>query len=77
MQNLQKRKLLHFEILYYIFYDMKELSKNQSVNLGFNGNNPTPTKELLAAIDDGEKLAHDPNAKTYSTPQELWDELGF
>ena len=36
-----------------------------------------PSKELLAAIDEGEKLAHDPNAKTYSTPQELWDELGI
>ena len=34
-----------------------------------------PTEELLAAIDDGEKLAHDPNVKTYSTPQEPWDEL--
>jgi hypothetical protein len=55
---------------------MKELSKNQSVNLGFNGNNPAPTKELLAAIEEGEKLTHNPNAKTYSTPQELWDELG-
>jgi len=48
---------------------MKELSKNQSVNLGFNGNNPAPTKEFLAAIDEGEKLAHNPNAKTYSTPR--------
>ena len=36
-----------------------------------------PSKELLAAIDEGEKIAHDPNAKTYSTPQELWDELGI
>lgn len=36
-----------------------------------------PTDEMLAAIDGGEKLAHDPNAKTYSTPQELWDELGI
>ena len=54
---------------------MKELLKNQSVNLGFNGNNPAPTKEFLAAIDEGEKLAHNPNAKTYSTPQELWNEL--
>lgn len=53
---------------------MKELLKNQSFNLGFNGNNPAPTKKL---IDEGEKLAHDPNTKTYSTPQELWDELGI
>lgn len=35
-----------------------------------------PSKELLAAIHEGEKLAHDPNAKMYLTPQELWDELG-
>ena len=35
-----------------------------------------PSKELLAAIEEGEKLTHNPNAKTYSTPQELWDELG-
>jgi hypothetical protein len=56
---------------------MKELSKNQSVNLGFNGNNPAPPKELLAAIEEGEKLTHDSNAQTYSTPQELWDELSI
>ena len=55
---------------------MKELSKNQSVNLGFNGNTENPSKELLVAIDEGERLAHDSNVKTYSTPQELWDELG-
>ena len=67
--------LLHFKIHLRIFNSMKELLKNQSVNLGFNGNNPTPTKEFLAAIDEGEKLAHNPNAKTYSTPQELWNEL--
>lgn len=36
-----------------------------------------PSKELLDAIDEGEKLAHDPKAKTYSTPQEPWDELGI
>ena len=54
---------------------MKKLLKNQSVNLGFNGNNPAPTKELLAAIDESEKHTHDPNAQTYSTSQELWDEL--
>ena len=56
---------------------MKELSKNQSVNLGFNGNNPAPTKELIDAIEEGEILAHDQKAQTYSTPQELWNELGF
>ena len=36
-----------------------------------------PSKELLAAIEEGKKLAHDPNAKTYSTPQKLWEELGI
>ena len=36
-----------------------------------------PSKELLEAIKEGEELAHDPNAKTYATPQELWDELGI
>ncbi|SMG13811.1 hypothetical protein [Fibrobacter sp. UWB13] len=56
---------------------MKELLKNQSVNLEFNGNNPVLTKKLIESIDEGEKLAHALNAKTYSTPQELLDELGF
>lgn len=41
-----------------------------------NSKTKQPSKELLAAIDEGEKLAHDPKAQTYSTPQELWDELG-
>lgn len=36
-----------------------------------------PSKELLAAIHEGEKLINDPDAKTYSKPQELWDELGI
>jgi DNA-damage-inducible protein J len=36
-----------------------------------------PSKELLEAFKEGEQLAHDPNAKTYATPQELWDELGL
>jgi probable addiction module antidote protein len=36
-----------------------------------------PSKELLEAIREGEQLARDPNAKTYKTPQELWDELGL
>ena len=36
-----------------------------------------PSKELLEAIKEGEQLAHDPNAKTYATPQELWDELSI
>ena len=41
-----------------------------------NSKKEQPSKELLDAIDEGEKLAHDPKAQTYSTPQELWDELG-
>ena len=36
-----------------------------------------PTEELLAAIDEGEKIAHAPNAKTYSTQQDLWNDLGI
>ena len=36
-----------------------------------------PSKELLEAIREGEQLAHDPNAKTYASPKELWDELGI
>ena len=42
-----------------------------------NSKTEQPSKELLAAIKEGERLAHDPNAKTYSTPQELWEELGI
>ena len=32
--------------------------------------------ELRMAVEEGERLLRDPNAKTYATPQELWDELG-
>ena len=42
-----------------------------------NSKTELPSKELLTALEEGEKLAHYPNAKTYSTPQELWDELGI
>ena len=42
-----------------------------------NSKKEQPSKELLDAINEGEKLTHDLNAKTYSTPQELWDELGI
>jgi DNA-damage-inducible protein J len=42
-----------------------------------NSKTEQPSKELLDAVKEGEKLAHDPNVKTYSTPQELWDELGI
>ena len=34
-----------------------------------------PSKELLEAIKEGEELAHDPNAKTYASFDELLDEL--
>ena len=37
----------------------------------------TPSHELTKALEEGERLARDPVAKTYSTPQELWDELGI
>ena len=36
-----------------------------------------PSKELLEAIKEGEQLAHDPNAKTYATHEELLEELGI
>ena len=36
-----------------------------------------PSRELAKALEEGERLARDPDAKTYSTPQELWDELGI
>ena len=36
-----------------------------------------PSKKLLDAIHESEKLVNDPDAKTYSKPQELWDELGI
>jgi DNA-damage-inducible protein J len=34
-----------------------------------------PSKELLEAIKEGEELAHDPNAKTYASFDELLEEL--
>ena len=37
----------------------------------------TPSHELTKALEEGERLARDPDAKTYSTPQELWDDLGI
>jgi DNA-damage-inducible protein J len=36
-----------------------------------------PSRKLAEALAEGERLARDSNAKTYSTPQELWDELGI
>ena len=36
-----------------------------------------PSKELLEAIREGEQLARNPDAKTYASPKELWDELGI
>ena len=43
--------------------------------LPFKVQYPKYSKELKKALKEGEKLAHDPNAKTYKKPQELWDEL--
>ena len=44
--------------------------------LPFKVEYPKYSKELKKALKEGEKLANDPNAKTYETPQELWDEIG-
>ena len=38
---------------------------------------PKPSRSLKNAIKEGEKLINDPKAKTYKTPQELWDEIGL
>lgn len=38
---------------------------------------PKPSRSLKKAIKEGEKLINDPKAKTYKTPQELWDEIGL
>ena len=38
---------------------------------------PKPSRSLKKAIKESEKLINDPKAKTYKTPQELWDEIGL
>lgn len=36
-----------------------------------------PSRKLAKAMEEGERLARDSDAKTHSTPQELWNELGM
>ena len=38
---------------------------------------PKYSRELKKALKEGEKLANDPNAKTYENFQEVLDELGL
>ncbi len=33
--------------------------------------------EIELASEEADQLMNDPNAKTYETPQELWDEIGL
>lgn len=33
--------------------------------------------EIELACEETDQLMNDPNAKTYETPQELWDEIGL
>lgn len=33
--------------------------------------------EIELAVEEADQLMNDPNAKTYETPQELWDEIGL
>lgn len=44
--------------------------------LPFRPRREKPKAPLDKAIEEAEQLENDPNAKTYATPQELWDELG-
>ena len=34
-----------------------------------------PSKELMEALEESERIAHDPNAKTYASFDELLEEL--
>lgn len=45
--------------------------------LPFKVEYPKYSKELKKALKEGEKLANDPNAKTYKNFQEVLDELGI
>ena len=45
--------------------------------LPFKVEYPKPSRSLKKSIKEGEKLIKDPKAKTYKTPQELWDEIGL
>lgn len=44
--------------------------------LPFTVEYPKPSRELLKAIKEADKLAKDPNAKTYDNLDELWEEIG-
>ncbi len=44
--------------------------------LPFSVEYPKPSRELLKAIKEADKLAKDPNAKTYENLDELWKEIG-
>lgn len=41
----------------------------------FNTENDTPNDTTLAAIEEGEKLLHDPNARRFKSVDELFEEL--
>ena len=45
--------------------------------LPFKVEYPQYPKELIDAMEEGDRLAHDPNAKTYSSHEELLEELGI
>ncbi len=44
--------------------------------LPFSVEYPKPSRELLKAIKEADKLAKDPDAKTYENLDELWKEIG-
>lgn len=44
--------------------------------LPFKVEYPQYSKDLMDAMEEGDRLAHDPNAKTYSSHEELLEELG-
>ncbi len=44
--------------------------------LPFSVEYPKPSRELLKAMKEADKLAKDPNAKTYDNLDELWEEIG-
>ena len=44
--------------------------------LPFSVEYPKPSRELLKAIKEADKLAKDPDAKTYDNLDELWEEIG-
>lgn len=45
--------------------------------LPFEVKYPEYSDELICALKEGESLSQDKNAQTYSTPKELWNELGI